>query len=137
MRAKQSHAVIVVDEFGGTAGLVTLEDVLERIVGDVDDGPSEHGPDVEQLENGTVRLSGLMSINDVNEQFGTHIEDPFYNSLGGYVFGQIGRRPAVGDEIRVNGHVLRIAELDGLRIDRVDLDAVSVDSDEVGLPPEA
>ena len=126
MRARQSHAVIVVDEYGGTAGMVTLEDVLERIVGDVDDRPSEHGPDVEQLANGAVRLSGLMSIHDVNEQFGTHIEDPFYNSLGGFVFGQIGRRPAVGDEVAVNGHVLRIAELDGLRIDRVDLEVAQV-----------
>ncbi len=129
MRAKQSHAVIVVDEYGGTAGMVTLEDVLERIVGDVDDRTSENGPDVEELENGVVRLSGLMSIHDVNEQFGTHIEDPFYNSLGGFVFGQIGRRPAVGDEVAVNGHVLRIAELDGLRIDRIDLETAAVADD--------
>lgn len=128
MRARQSHTVIVVDEFGGTAGLVTLEDVLERIVGDVDDGPSENGPDVEQLANGNVRLSGLMSIQDVNDQFGTQIEDPFYNSLGGFVFGQIGRRPAIGDEVAINGHVFRVAELDGLRIDRVDLEAVSAPS---------
>jgi CBS domain containing-hemolysin-like protein len=122
MRARQTHTVIVVDEFGGMAGLVTLEDVMERIVGDVDDGQSENGPDVEQLANGVVRVSGLMSIQDVNDQFGTHIEDSFYNSIGGFVFGQIGRRPAVGDEIAVNGHVFRIAELDGLRIDRIDLE---------------
>jgi Mg2+/Co2+ transporter CorC len=95
---------------------------MERIVGDVDDGQSENGPDVEQLANGVVRVSGLMSIQDVNDQFGTHIEDSFYNSIGGFVFGQIGRRPAVGDEIAVNGHVFRIAELDGLRIDRIDLE---------------
>jgi CBS domain containing-hemolysin-like protein len=126
MRVRQSHTVIVVDEFGGMAGLVTLEDVLERIVGDVDDGPSEHGPDVEQLANGVVRVSGLMSIQDVNDQFGTHIDDPFYNSIGGFVFGQLGRRPAVGDEIAVNGHIFRIAELDGLRIDRIDLETVPV-----------
>lgn len=126
MRARQSHTVIVVDEFGGTAGLVTLEDVLERIVGDVDDGPPENGPDIEELANGVVRLSGLMSIQDVNEQFGTHIDDPFYNSVGGFVFGQIGRRPAVGDEVAVDGHIFRVAELDGLRIDRVDLERVSV-----------
>ncbi|MEZ4505765.1 MAG: transporter associated domain-containing protein [Thermomicrobiales bacterium] len=125
MRSKQSHAVIVVDEYGGTAGLVTLEDVMERIVGDVDDGPSSQDPDVQELANGVVRLSGLMSIHEVNEQFGTHIDDPFYNSLGGFVFGQIGRRPEVGDEIAVNGHLLRVAELDGLRIDRIDLEPAS------------
>lgn len=125
MRAKQSHSVIVVDEFGGTAGLVTLEDVLERIVGDVDDGASESGPDVEHLGNGVVRLSGLMSIQDVNDQFGTDITDPFYNSLGGFVFGQIGRRPAIGDEVVANEHVFRVAELDGLRIDRVDVEPLT------------
>lgn len=125
MRARQSHTVIIVDEFGGMAGLVTLEDVLERIVGDVDDGQSENGPDVEQLANGVVRVSGLMSIQDVNDQFGTQIEDPFYNSIGGFVFGQIGRRPVVGDEIAVNGHLFRVAELDGLRIDRVDLEPLA------------
>lgn len=134
MRAKQSHSVIVVDEFGGTAGLVTLEDVLERIVGDVDDGPSDNGPDIEHLDNGVVRLSGLMSIQDVNEQFGTQIEDSFYNSLGGFVFGQLGRRPAVGDEVRANGHIFRVAALDGLRIDRIDLlpapEAVTPDADD-------
>jgi CBS domain containing-hemolysin-like protein len=122
MRARQTHTVIVVDEFGGMAGLVTLEDVMERIVGDVDDGQSENGPDVEQLANGVVRVSGLMSIQQVNDQFGTDIDDPFYNSIGGFVFGQIGRRPAVGDEVAINGHVFRIAELDGLRIDRIDLE---------------
>jgi len=122
MRARQSHTVIVVDEFGGTAGLVTLEDVLERIVGDVDDGPPGNGPDTEELGNGVVRLSGLMSIQDVNDQFGIQIDDPFYNSIGGFIFGQIGRRPAVGDEVAVDGRVFRIAELDGLRIDRIDLE---------------
>lgn len=126
MRDRQSHTVIVVDEFGGTAGLVTLEDVLERIVGDVDDGQSDTGPDVEQLGNGVVRLSGLMSIQDVNDQFGTHIDDPFYNSLGGFVFGQIGRRPLVGDEVTVDGRIFRIAQLDGLRIDRIDLEPAEI-----------
>ena len=76
----------------------------------------------ERLANGVVRMSGLMSIQQVNDQFGTDIDDPFYNSIGGFVFGQIGRRPAVGDEVAVNGHVFRIAELDGLRIDRIDLE---------------
>jgi putative hemolysin len=125
MRAKRSHAVLVVDEYGGTAGIVTLEDVLERIIGDVEDGPSNGGPEVEKLENGLVRVSGLMSIPDVNDQFGTKIDDPFYNSIGGFVFGQLGRRPEIGDEVRRNGHLFRVAALDGLRIDRVDIEATS------------
>ncbi len=78
-----------------------------------------------------------MSLMDVNEQFGTHIEDPFYNSLGGFVFGQIGRRPAVGDEVAANGHIFRVAELDGLRIDRIDLEPAPVPSGDADAPGEA
>ncbi|CAN5539457.1 hemolysin family protein [soil metagenome] len=120
MKLKRSHMAIVVDEYGGTAGLVTLEDVLERIVGDVhdqDDGPAE----VEHLGGGIVRVSGLLSIVEVNEQFGTSIEDEYYNSLGGFVFGQLGRKPELGDEVRANGHLFRVAELDGVRIDRIEI----------------
>jgi CBS domain containing-hemolysin-like protein len=121
MKAKRTHMVIVVDEYGGTAGLVTLEDVLERIVGDVDD-QFDNGPaEIEHLDNGVVKVSGLLSIAEVNERFGTSIEDEYYNSLGGFVFGQLGRKPEVGDEIRANGHLFRVSELDGLRIDRIEI----------------
>lgn len=130
MKLKRSHMAIVVDEYGGTAGLVTLEDVLERIVGDVhdrfDNGPAE----VEHLGNGVVKVSGLMSIGDVNDRFGTSIEDEYYNSLGGFVFGQLGRKPEIGDEVRANGHVFRVSALDGVRIDRVEI----VDSPETDQP---
>jgi CBS domain containing-hemolysin-like protein len=121
MKAKRTHMAIVVDEYGGTAGLVTLEDVLERIVGDVDD-QFDNGPaEVEHLDNGVVKVSGLLSIAEVNDRFGTSIEDEYYNSLGGFVFGQLGRKPEIGDEVRANGHLFRVSELDGLRIDRIEI----------------
>jgi CBS domain containing-hemolysin-like protein len=122
MKARRSHLAIVVDEYGGTAGLVTLEDVLERIVGDVDDRFGEQRQvDAEDLGNGVTRVSGLLSIGEVNERFGTHIADDYYNSVGGFVFGQLGRKPEIGDEVRANGHRFRVAGLDGLRIDRVEI----------------
>jgi CBS domain containing-hemolysin-like protein len=121
MKSKRSHMAIVVDEYGGTAGLVTLEDVLERIVGDVDDQVDKGPAEVEHLENGVVKVSGLLSIGDVNERFGTSIEDEYYNSVGGFVFGQLGRKPEIGDEVRANGHLFRVSELDGLRIDRIEI----------------
>lgn len=117
MQVKRNQIAIVVDEYGGTAGMVTLEDVVERIVGDVQD---EFEPvDVETLPNGDVRISGLMSIDEVNARFGLGIDDPFYNTIGGYVFGQLGRRPEVGDKVDVEGRTITIAQLDGLRIDRL------------------
>jgi CBS domain containing-hemolysin-like protein len=119
MKLKRNQIAIVVDEYGGTAGMVTLEDVVERIVGDVQDEFEQVEEDVETLPNGEVRVSGLMSIEEFNNRFGLEIEDPFYNTIGGYVFGQLGRRPEIGDEVPADGRVLKIAQLDGLRIDRL------------------
>jgi CBS domain containing-hemolysin-like protein len=122
MQKERVHIAMVVDEYGGTAGLVTLEDVLERIVGDVDDRFGEQRQlDAEDLGNGVTRVSGLLPIGEVNERFGTHIADDYYNSVGGFVFGQLGRKPEIGDEARANGHIFRVVELDGLRIDRVEI----------------
>jgi CBS domain containing-hemolysin-like protein len=101
--------------------MVTLEDVLERIVGDVRDEFEGEAEEVEVSANGEVHLSGLLSIDDVNERFELAIEDPFYNTIGGYVFGQLGRRPEIGDEVRADGHVFRVEAMDGLRIDRLQL----------------
>ncbi len=119
MKRQRTHIAIVVDEYGGTAGMITLEDILERIVGDVQDEFEKQGDDVQNLENGDIRINGLLSIEDVNELFDLEIDDPFYNTIGGYVFGQLGRRPEIGDEVEIDGHTLRVDLLDGLRIDRL------------------
>jgi putative hemolysin len=121
MKRLRTHVAIVIDEYGGTAGIVTLEDVLERIVGDVRDEFEVGLDEVEISPNGETHISGLLSIDEVNERFKLEIEDPFYNTIGGYVFGQLGRRPEIGDEVRVDGHVFRIEAMDGLRIDRLQL----------------
>ena len=121
MKVERSQIAIVVDEYGGTAGMVTLEDVLERIIGEVQDEFEKGSADVEQLETGESRVSGLLSLEDVRERFELVLDDPFYNTIGGYIFGQLGRRPDIGDEVNVDGTVLRVAALDGLRIDRVDI----------------
>jgi CBS domain containing-hemolysin-like protein len=76
---------------------------------------------VQPLPNGEATISGLVSIDEMNERFDLGIEDPIYNTIGGYVFGQLGRRPEIGDEIVANGDILRVEELDGLRIDRIHL----------------
>ncbi len=129
MKTRRQHIAIVVDEYGGTAGLVSLSDVLERIVGDVGDQFEADEVDAEDLGNGVTRVNGLMPIGEVNERFGTDIEDEFYNSLGGFVFGQLGRKPAVGDEVQANGHLFRVAGLDGLRINRVEIVEVSAEAE--------
>jgi len=122
LRRLKSHLGIVVDEFGGTAGLVTMEDLLEEIVGDVADEFDPAREAIEHLSDGSVALDGLLAIDGVAEQFGLGVEEPFYDTLGGYVFGQLQRAPKVGDVVRVpSGRLLRVEELDGLRVARVRL----------------
>lgn len=119
MKLRKTHIAIVVDEYGGTAGMTTLEDVLERIVGDVHDDFNSETDDVEALENGETRISGLLSVEEFNERFEVKVDEPFYNTIGGFVFGQLGRRPEIGDEVDADGLLLRVDALDGLRIDRL------------------
>jgi CBS domain containing-hemolysin-like protein len=121
MKKERTQIAIVVDEYGGSAGMVTLEDVLERIIGDVQDEFETEEQDVLDLGEGVSRISGLMTLDEVNDQFGLKLEDPFYNTIGGYVFGQLGRRPEMGDRIAENGIELTIVAMDGLRIDRLEL----------------
>ena len=110
---------VLIDEYGGTAGIVTLEDVVEEIVGDVHDefeGENVH-PDIQITPEGTL-VNGLTPIDDLNEQLGLKIESEA-DTVGGFVFELLGRKPELGDEISVDGYVMRIEELDGLRIAEV------------------
>lgn len=121
MKRQRTHVAVVLDEYGGTAGMVTLEDVLERIIGDVRDEFEVGVDEIEITPSGDTFLSGLLSIDDVNQRFSLDIEDPIYNTIGGYVFGQLGRRPEIGDEVGIDTHTFRIEAMDGLRIDRIQL----------------
>jgi CBS domain containing-hemolysin-like protein len=127
MKRERTQIAIVVDEYGGTAGMVTLEDVLERIIGDVQDEFETAGDDVVILEEGCAEISGLLSLEDVNERFDTHFEDAYYNTVGGFVFGQLGRRPEVGDTVTIENVDLTVLKLDGLRIDRIKINIPPVD----------
>ena len=132
LRRQKSHLAIVVDEFGGTAGIVTMEDLLEEIVGDVADEFDPTHEAIEQLPDGSVTLDGLLAIDEVAERFGLGVDEPFYETLGGYIFGQLQRAPKVGDTVRVpSDRLLRVEELDGLRVARVRLLPPGAD-----LPPQ-
>jgi CBS domain containing-hemolysin-like protein len=111
LRQKSVREAIVIDEYGGTAGLVTFEWLMERIVGVA--GRTTTHPD------GSVDMDGLTLVTDVNEQFGLHIDESTYTTLGGYVMGRIGRRARLGDSIEVEGRRMRVTALDGLRVARV------------------
>ncbi|HEU5330649.1 MAG: hemolysin family protein [Thermomicrobiales bacterium] len=120
LRKRKAQVAVVVDEFGGTAGIVTLEDLLEEIVGEVADEFDSAQESITPQPDGSVLLDGLVAIEEADERFGLGIEEPFYETVGGYVFGQLGRAAVVGDEVATpSGRQLRVTELDGLRVARV------------------
>lgn len=120
-RQHRQHIAIVLDEFGGTAGLVTLEDLLEEIVGEVSDPFDTMTPKIEKLPDGTFGIDGLALIEDVNDSLGLNLVDPDYDTIAGYVLGRLGRIPRVNDVVEGEGVRLRVEKMDGLRIDRVSL----------------
>ncbi len=119
MKRLKTHLAVVLDEYGGTAGLVTMEDLLEEIVGEIYD---EHDP-VQQVktvtDDGWVRIEGAMPIGAFNDRFGTTIDDTDYTTLGGFLFGQLGRLPKVGDRVNVERYIFEIAEMAGRRVEAV------------------
>jgi putative hemolysin len=120
-RDNRQHIAIALDEYGGTAGLVTLEDLIEEIVGEVSDAFDPESPDIQRLADGSVIIDGLTLIEDVNEQLGLDLHNPNYDTIAGYVLGRLGRIPRVGDVVEKDGIVLRVLAMDHLRIASVSL----------------
>jgi magnesium and cobalt exporter, CNNM family len=119
MKRLKTHLAIVLDEYGGTAGLVTMEDLLEEIVGPIYD---EHDPqDRAGPSDGAPRLDGGMPISEFNTQFDASLDDADYTTVGGYIFGQLGRLPRVGDRVAVGPLTLEVVEMDGRRVKTVRL----------------
>jgi len=117
MRARNTPLAIVIDEYGGTAGLVTFAGLMERIVGSV--GQEGSAPRITLLADGSALVDGLALVTDINAQFGLHIDEDVYNTLGGFVLGRLGRRARLGDRIEVERRIMRVEALDGLRVARV------------------
>jgi len=122
MKRSRVHIAIVLDEYGGTAGMVSLEDVLERIVGEVRDEFELEGPsEVEVLPEGDAVIDGLVLVSDVNERFDLSLDEEEYDTIGGLIWGELGREPRVGDTLALNGCRLRVEAMDNLRVASVRL----------------
>ena len=119
LRDQREKLAVVADEYGAVAGIVSVEDVLEELVGEIEDEYDLPDARLERAEDGAVLAAGSISIDDFNEELGTHLPVDHARTLAGLVFEQLGRRPAAGDEVVVAGVRLRVEELDGLRIARV------------------
>jgi CBS domain containing-hemolysin-like protein len=121
LRDNRQHIAIILDEFGGTAGLVTLEDILEEIVGEVSDPFDKFTPEIEALEDGSYLIDGLCLMEDVNDALGLELRDPAYDTIAGYTLGVLGRIPKVNDTIDSEQVTIQVEAMDGMRIDRLRL----------------
>ena len=119
MRKRRTPLAIVIDEYGGTAGMVTFERLMERIVGEIGTAGDGGTSAITVLTDGSALIDGLALTTDVNVQFGLQIDEDLYDTLGGYVLGRLGRRPRLGDVVEVGGRKIRVEALDGLRVARV------------------
>ena len=116
MRTKQFHMAIVVDEHGGTAGLVTLEDLLEEIVGEIADEYDVEMPVVERLADGSLRVPGRTPIDEVSEALGTELPDEEWDTVGGLILNLLGHVPDEGETVRFQGLEFRTERVQGHRI---------------------
>jgi putative hemolysin len=133
MKRLKTHLALVLDEYGGTAGLVTMEDLLEEIVGPIYDEHDEQdrtGPD-----EGGPRLDGSMPISEFNSQYGAQLDDTDYTTIGGYIFGQLGRLPRVGDRVTVGPFTFEVIEMDGRRVKTVKLHAARPEEVDATVKP--
>ncbi len=122
LRAEGPQFAVVVDEYGGTSGVVTLEDLIEELVGDVSDEHDRSQTTGRQLAGGTWSVPGLWRPDEVRSRVGCEIpDDPVYETLGGFVMSRLGRVPQVRDEVVVDGWTLRVVDMDGRRVDRLRL----------------
>ncbi|HZR48905.1 MAG TPA: hemolysin family protein [Streptosporangiaceae bacterium] len=119
MRRERLHLAIVVDDYGGTAGIVTLEDLVEELIGDIRDEYDLAGGEKTQLATGAVEVDGLLNLDEFREQTGVELPEGPYETAAGYVLAAIGELPSLGDEVRVGSRLLTVTELDGRRIARL------------------
>ena len=118
-RRTNNHFAIVVDEYGALAGICTLEDLIEEIVGEIEDEFDVPEQTIVQVDDDTWRLDGRFPIDEFNERFGTEIPEEDFHTVAGFVFGQLGRAPEPGDDVSHDGMRFDVLEVDGNRIERL------------------
>ena len=130
MRRRSTHLAIVLDEYGGTAGIVTLEDLVEELIGDIKDEYDEESLETTRLRSGDIEVDGLLNLDDFADETGVELPDGPYETVGGFLAAQLGRVPATGDEARVDGHTVTVTVMDGRRVARVRIHRVKPTDDQ-------
>jgi putative hemolysin len=119
MRRERAHMAIVADEYGGTAGIVTLEDLVEELIGDITDEYDTGEAAATKLPRGEVEVDGLLNLDEFAEQTGIELPEGPYETVAGYVIAVLGELPTAGDSVKVPGYTITVTEMDGRRIARL------------------
>jgi putative hemolysin len=131
MRKENQHFAVVVDEYGGTDGIVTLEDLIEEVIGDIyDEYDADVTTDSDEPAEGPHDVDGLWNLDDFAEATGLQLPEGPYETVAGYVLAELGRLPVVGDTVSVEGRTLTVLELDGRRIARISVSAAPQPEDD-------
>ena len=129
MRRDKAHLAIVMDEYGGTAGIVTLEDLVEELVGDIQDEYDVDEGQPKQLRGGAIEVDGLLNLDDFAEQTGIELPEGPYETVAGYMLAMLGQLPTGHEAVEIGGHRLTVLAMDGRRIARVRVDPAEPDGD--------
>jgi len=135
-RKVNQHMAIVVDEYGSFERIVTLEDLLEEIVREIEDEYDLPDESVEQLGDRRIRIDGTFPIDDFNEQFGQELPQDDYHTIAGFVFGALGRAAEAGDEVLWNGLRFEVVDVDGPRIERLEVEFLEEEPEKVEAAAE-
>jgi magnesium and cobalt exporter, CNNM family len=119
MRKDRAHLAIVVDEYGGTAGIVTLEDLVEELIGDIQDEYDEEASHPRQLHGGELEVDGLLNLDEFAQQTGLELPEGPYETVAGYLLARLGHLPEDGESAEISGRRLTVTQLDGRRISRL------------------
>ena len=119
LKGHRLHMAIVIDEWGSFEGIITVEDIVEEIVGEIRDEFDEEDPSVRENPDGSYSMGGGTPIDEANKALNSSFASGDFSTVGGLVFGRLGRAPKAGDEVSIDGYLLRVEEVDGSRVSRV------------------
>ncbi|HEX3031033.1 MAG TPA: hemolysin family protein [Bacillota bacterium] len=119
MRSQRTHMAVVADEYGGTAGLITIEDIIEELVGEIYDEFDPNEPDVKKISDTEYEVNGRFLLEELPELIGIRLDEEEVITVGGYIFARLGRKPRKGDEVEAMGYLFQILEVAGIRILKV------------------